>query len=366
MHCYSGGIWVKMRNLFESGRSGLRMPAPYRNSLILNRIADSSQMVRDIICSFLWRRAEGAVKRLSSNSPSAQPAHVLAIPHYTTGIGHSVMELNTAVVRAQRWGLTYLHMPLREPWESFFAFGDGEDLYADVMARKPIIVDLPYVPLPDDPVQEERLKNLLCGFRSEQLVVFRLFPKTSVFAQSEGSSFLKNKYLMRRLKDPVENLLQDGKVNVAIHIRRGDIMAMMRAGVGAWEERYVDLDYFVNLAKQLEALCGKHRVCFHVFSQGAKPDFEAFDCLSDVAYHLDYDVFASFHNLAIADVLIGSPSSFSYLPSLFSEGVKIFCYPFWHDLPLGKDWVRYEDGDHLNSGRVRDKLAAALKHKCLI
>lgn len=62
------------------------------------------------------------MKRLASDSASAKSAYVLAIPHCTTGIGHSVMELNTAVARAQHWGLKHLHMPLRKPWEEFSSF----------------------------------------------------------------------------------------------------------------------------------------------------------------------------------------------------------------------------------------------------
>ena len=357
---------MKIKETYNSIRKGMRMPAPYRNSLILNRVADASTSLRGLMCRYLWRRLEKQVERLASDSAGAQSAYVLAIPHYTTGIGHSVMELITAVVRAQRWGLKYLHMPLREPWEDFFSFGVNEDQYADVMARKPIIIDLPYIPFPDHPEQEGWLRDLIQGFRSEQLVVFRLFPKTSVFAQSEGSSFLRGKYMKRRIEDPIENLLEDGKVNVAIHIRRGDIMAMMKAGVGSWKERYVDLDYFVDLAKEVEDLCGRDRVCFNIFSQGDLADFQAFDCLSNVHYRLDYDVFASFHNLAMADVLVGSPSSFSYLPSLFSDGVKIFRSPFWHDLPDAPGWVRFEDGDDVGRSSIRLKLTAALKHKKLI
>lgn len=357
---------MEIKDIYNSVKIGMRIPAPYRNSLLLNRVADHSLSVRRLIGRYLWRKLEKQVARLASDSSVAQPAYLLAIPHYTTGIGHSVMELNTAVVRAQRWGIRYLHMPLRPPWEDYFSFGSGEAHYLDVIKQKPIIIDLPYVPLPDDPEQEERLSGLIQGFRSEELVVFRLFPKTSVFAQSEGSSFLRDKYMKRRIVAPVESLLENNKINVAIHIRRGDIMAMMKAGVGSWRERYVDLDYFVDLAKELEVLCGEDRVCFNIFSQGELSDFQVFDCFSNVHYRLDYDVFASFHNLAMADVLIGSPSSFSYLPSLFSEGIKIFRSPFWHDLPNEPEWVRFEDGDDVDRASVRVKLTAALKHKKLI
>ena len=357
---------MKIKDIYNSVKVGMRIPAPYRNSLLLNRVADNSLSFRRCICRYLWRKLEKQVETLASHSSVAQRAYLLAIPHYTTGIGHSVMELNTAVVRAQRWGLRYLHMPLRPTWEDFFSFGFGEAHYEDVIKQKPIVIDLPYVPLPDDLEQEQRLRGLIQGFRSEELVVFRLFPKTSVFAQSEGSSFLRDKYMKRRVVDPVENLLEDNKINIAIHIRRGDIMAMMKAGVGSWEERYVDLDYFVDLAKELEVLCGEDRVCFNIFSQGELADFQIFDCLSNVHYRLDYDVFASFHNLAMADVLIGSPSSFSYLPSLFSDGIKIFRSPFWHDLPNEPDWVRFEVGDDMNRASIRGKLTAALKHKQLI
>lgn len=354
---------IKLRN---SVRKGLKIPQPYRNSLLLNKAANSSSVFRRLLCSYLWRKLENRVKWLGSHSAHAKPAYLLAIPHYTTGIGHSVMELNTAVVRAQRWELKYLHVPLREPWEHFFSFGAGEAQYADIMARKPVIIDLPYVPLPDDPAQEERLTNLVARFRSETLVVFRLFPKTSVFAQSEGSAFLREKYMRRRAEAPAENLLDAGKINISIHIRRGDIMSMMAAGVGSWRERYVDLEYFVDLAKLIEEVCGSERVHFNIFSQGEQKEFEVFDCLSNVHYRLDYDVFASFHNLVMADIMICSPSSFSYLPSLFSDGIKVFRSPFWHDLPNRPEWILIDENVGVTERSIREKLAAALRQKELI
>lgn len=69
------------------------MPAPYRNSLILNRVTDASPSLRGLMCRYLWRHLEKQVKRLASDSAGAQ-----------------------------HWGLKYLHMPLREPWEGFFSF----------------------------------------------------------------------------------------------------------------------------------------------------------------------------------------------------------------------------------------------------
>jgi hypothetical protein len=230
-----------------------------------------------------------------------------------------------------------------------------------IMAQKPFVIDLPFLPFPGDGILEERLSGLLSGFRSERIVVMRLFPSTSIFCQSEGGEFLRRKYQMRRRVCPIGDLKERRKINVAIHARRGDIIQMMADDTGPWRERYVDIGYFLELAKIVEEACGPENVRFNIISQGTKGEFGAFGRFRDVHYWLDHDVFVSFHALTAAEVIICSPSSFSYLAALLSDGVKLFRSPFWHDIPDSVCWLKVCRPPAECREEIKAKLKTALR-----
>ena len=86
----------------------------------------------------------------------------------------------------------------------------------------------------------------------------------------------------------------------------------------------------------------------HVYSQGRREDFVAFERRGDTV-HLDDDPFAAFHNLVCADVLIMARSSFSYTAALLRKGVKIY-EPFWHK-PLS-EWIPVGAGGSFDTARL--------------
>ena len=51
----------------------------------------------------------------------------------------------------------------------------------------------------------------------------------------------------------------------------------------------------------------------------------------------------SFLHMVNADLLITSKSSFSYKPSLLSNGIKVYQKDFWHSYPDKEDWILVEN-----------------------
>jgi hypothetical protein len=45
----------------------------------------------------------------------------------------------------------------------------------------------------------------------------------------------------------------------------------------------------------------------------------------------------------LADILITSPSAFSYMAGILCNGLKLANYPWWHDIPERDDWIRVEE-----------------------
>ena len=74
---------------------------------------------------------------------------------------------------------------------------------------------------------------------------------------------------------------------------------------------------------------------FHIYSQGEKDNFKEFES-NDTIMHIDENIEDSFIALVADEILVMSPSSFSYVAGLLSDGI-VFYKPFWH-LPK-KDWI---------------------------
>ena len=74
-------------------------------------------------------------------------------------------------------------------------------------------------------------------------------------------------------------------------------------------------------------------ITFHVHSQGKLGEFDAFQNDPSIVLHLNEPVNKTFTDMATADVLITSTSSFSYAAGLISTGAIWAPVPFWHTYP---------------------------------
>lgn len=160
-------------------------------------------------------------------------------------------------------------------------------------------------------------------------------------------------------------LREPGKLNVAVHIRRRNAMDMKNPSVqdsnsAEYRARYIDLDYFKQLMDIiLEATPGES-VVFHLFSQGTPDGFEPLVSYEDVRLHLDVDQYNTFHNMACADILVTSPSSFSFKAGMLTPGLKLARYPWWHEVPENEEWCRIPEDPSSEVARISDFIKANL------
>jgi hypothetical protein len=146
-----------------------------------------------------------------------------------------------------------------------------------------------------------------------------------------------------------EQLVYDQKYfNIALHVRRGDIVVNEANRNTNLEMRWQNNQYFKTVLKTvIEYIQPGKRIAIYLFSQGKREDFPEFEQFSGINFCLDMDAQDSFLHMVYADLLITSKSSFSYKPALLSKGIKICPGDFWHGYPNKSDWILTDNNGHL-------------------
>jgi hypothetical protein len=135
-------------------------------------------------------------------------------------------------------------------------------------------------------------------------------------------------------------IFSEDTFNIAIHVRRGDIVVGQENNNPNLVMRWLDNDYFENtLTEVLANIKTDKQINIYLFSQGVRQDFPEFDRFPNITFCLEMGAQDSFLHMVNADVLITSKSSFSYKPALLSNGIKVCPKGFWHGYPDSVDWV---------------------------
>lgn len=251
------------------------------------------------------------------------------------GIGAQVQAALSTILAARELHLTYCHTPFKEiehyadresaaaRWEHFFSLGKGEISIKDIP-----LDDLEVVYI-DTPKPDEIL-----DFKNHSNTLF-VVQHCHDFADYHPDKYLdmQDRILAKYMHSPkgmYASYYQPGKVNIAVHIRRGDVYRH-RVNRFTTNEFYKDL--LIDIMAMLDSLQLESSI--HIYSQGIPEDFGELNKL-DVKFHLDECTYTTFYNLTSADILVMAKSSFSYATALFSNSIKIY-QPFLHK-PL-KSWI---------------------------
>ena len=149
------------------------------------------------------------------------------------------------------------------------------------------------------------------------------------FCKSEHMNFIKHCFW--RNKD--KNFFNNNKINIAVHIRREN-----SDDKGCADERITTPNsYYLNIMNIIRKKYNNSdkNLLFHIYSQGDISNFKELEN-NDVMFYLDYDIVKSFIGMVASDVLVISPSSFSYVAALISDG-EIYYKNFWHK--PRKEWI---------------------------
>lgn len=288
------------------------------------------------------------IRKSSQNSVN----YYSAIPNSGAGIGHQMANWIAGYWFAKKFGLNYAYSSFSIfSWNSFLGFGVNEVTVSELVKNGYKKVLLPI--FDEFNSSEFELQKKIILSYSNKKVVFIAEQDQGYRDQFGVMEILKNKFYNAptRIND---RLFFDNKfLNIAIHVRRGDIVFGQQNKNPNLLLRWQGNDYFINVLRNtLINLKIKKPIAIYLFSQGKIDDFEEFNQFENLRFCLDVSPMDSFLHMVYADLLITSKSSFSYKPALLNKGIKICPKDFWHGYPLTDDWVLADEYGELLSKMI--------------
>lgn len=278
---------------------------------------------------------------ISNNENSLQ--YMTKIVNPTAGIGDQLASWITGLYYAQKFHLTYAYSPLfPKEWDEFLGFWENEQTTEELLKRYGYRrVWLPYFE-EQNKAESQMIQGIIESYKGQKVIFF--IEISQVYgAQFGAMTDIRKKFNMAPVRQQDKLIYQADVVNVAVHVRRGDIVEGYANDDPQMAMRWLDNDYYVNVLKQVTELLQHTRYKIYIFSQGIPADFEEFQQFGEVEYCLDMPAIESFLHLVRADVLITSKSSFSYKPALLSDGIRICPRNFWHGYPDNSKWILADD-----------------------
>ena len=279
-------------------------------------------------------------KRVNENRNNI---YFAARPNPDAGIGHQMANWIAGFWFAKQFDLRFAHIPFSsDNWEYFLGFYQGEETVENLKNKGYKVVRIQCF---DENNEEEieRVKRIIDSYAGTKTIIL-----------AEQDEFYRNQYgvideLQRKFYSCPErkkdNLIYSkDDFNVAIHIRRGDIVQKNEEENPNLTMRFQSNDYFANALKTaLDYLKGKKNIQIYLFSQGKIEDYPEFAQFENLHFCLDMGAQDSFLHMVYADALITSKSSFSYKPALLNRGIKFCPVVFWHGYPNKNDWILLDE-----------------------
>jgi hypothetical protein len=285
-----------------------------------------------------------------SGESGAESLYLSARPNPGAGIGHQMANWIAGYWWAGQFGLKYAHSRFPSPaWEGFLGFGEKEPTIEELAARPGYkVVKLP--PFREKiPQERELVENIIASYAGRR-VVFLMAQDQSYGDQSGCVEDLQRKFHAAPARKQDSLIFSAGHFNIAVHVRRGDIVAGQKNGNPNHQMRWQDNDYFHKvLGNVLAALETNKPVAIYLFSQGKPEDFKEFEVFDNLRMCLDMGARDSFLHMVFADLVITSKSSFSYKPALLSKGIRVCPKDFWHGYPNDQRWIMVDSNGSLST-----------------
>ncbi len=267
-----------------------------------------------------------------------------AIPNRGAGIGHQMANWIAGYWFAKKLQLNFTHIPFSTPeWESFLGFGSEEVLESDLSKGQGY--KRVKLPLFDESKENEVkvIKGIVSSYSGKKVI---FIAEQDQFYKDQFGVIddIKNKYHRASVRLNDDFIFSKNTFNIAIHVRRGDIVVGQDDNNQNLTMRWQNNDYFVNvLSSVIKNLKTKRPISIYLFSQGEIKDFSEFEKFKNINFCLDMGAKNTFAHMVEADLLITSKSSFSYKPALLSNGIKVCPKVFWHGYPNDKNWILADD-----------------------
>ena len=265
------------------------------------------------------------------------------------GPGAQIQAVMSTMLFAREVGFEYVHTPFasvshappgsprwHEEWEAFANLGEGETRADDPRVARAAV---------------RRVEHPASIWkRPDTLFVVQHCHSFADQAPDRYAGVI-DQFVARYERVPKQVPLHalPGKLNVAVHVRRGDVS---RRGSAAL--RYTSDEYVLRVVAAVLAAAREAGLpaAAHLYSEGRDEDFAEF-AARGFSLHVSESPFTTLHNLVRADVLLMARSSFSYAAALLSCGIRVY-EPFWHK-PMSS-WLVAGPNGELNERMLRQAL----------
>lgn len=261
--------------------------------------------------------------------------YITQIPNEGAGIGHQIANFNGGYHYSEIFNIPFAYPGFHnKSWDEFLGFGENEISVKQLKKNGYIIRKLPYF---NESEQSLALIRQIINSYAGKKVILSVELDQFYQNQYEVIPYIKRKFESATARKNDKMLYNENEINVALHIRRGDICKGQKTGNKSLTKRWLTLEYFENIIKNLKDATDK-RIHIYIFSQGEEK-YEIFEKYGKITYCIDMSEKDSFLHMVRADILIISKSSFSYKPALLSDGIRICPPDFWHGYPKEKEWI---------------------------
>jgi len=275
-----------------------------------------------------------------------------AYPNFGAGIGHQMANWISGYWWAHQFKLNYAYIPFpNQSWDHFLGFGENEIKVNELLKKG---FNMVLLPLFYENIQRQQLiKNIINSY-ANQKVIFIAEQDQSFKNQFEIMDILKQKFYNAPYRKNDILTYSDAYFNIAIHVRRGDIVVKNRNKNANLSMRWQNNSYFVTVLQTvIETIQTVKPIQIYLFSQGERSNFCEFEKFENIIFCLDMPPQESFLNMVYADLLITSKSSFSYKPALINNGIKICPKDFWHGYPQREDWILADENGNFNTDQLK-------------
>jgi hypothetical protein len=262
-----------------------------------------------------------------------------ARPNPGAGIGHQIANWIAGYWFAGRFALPFAHIPFSSTqWEDFLGFGYGETTVGELTNNGYKVRRLPRFD-EDNAAEFRRIQSIIRAYAGKHVVF--LAEQDQFYREQVGViDKLQKKFYSAPARQRDRLIFTPDSYNIAVHIRRGDIVQRPDQNDPNLSMRYQSNSYFASALRTAQSYASsRHNIHIYLFSQGVPEDFPEFKAFANIHFCLDMNTRDSFLHMVFADALITSKSSFSYDPALLNRGLKFCPDRFWHGYPSAKDWI---------------------------
>ncbi len=281
-------------------------------------------------------------------------SYLSAIPNPDAGIGHQMANWIAGLWFSREFNLPHAYIAFASTqWDCLLGFGERVITVDDLVHRQGYRKVL--LPLFDEfnPDEVGLTKRIISSYGNKK-VIFLLEQDQFYRDQFGVMNEIQSRFFSASARHLDQTRYSSEYFNIAMHVRRGDIVAGQLTGNPNLLMRWQDSKYFENvLAYVLGNTKQVKPIKIFIFSQGDKQDFQSFEKFGDIQLCLEMGARDSFLHMVKADLLISSKSSFSYKPALLSRGIKVCPRDFWHGYPDKPDWILADEDGGFDNESIR-------------